>query len=136
MPNVDLTFSWYIALKTLHILAGVTWVFVLFYAMDVFQRFSDIAYVRKLFNISTVALIASILSGIILLLNFASFAEGWVHAKILCVLVLLVAHIVFQNIMRIAELDQNADVFLHPILKSLPFVLCVAIVGLVVIQPF
>jgi len=136
MPSIDLTFSWYVGLKTVHILSGLTWVFLLFFSMDVLQRFSDISYAKKLIKLSALAFLLSLFSGSVLLLNFLSFSQGWLHAKILCVCVLIILHIVFFTKLRVIESRNLSDVFFHPVLKFFPFVLCVAIVGLVVIQPF
>jgi len=136
MPSIDLTFSWYVGLKTVHILSGLSWVFLLFFSMDVLQKYADISYAKNLIKFSALAFLLSLFSGTVLLLNFVPFSQGWLHAKILCLSVLIILHIVVFTKLRVLN-DQNfSDVFFHPILKFFPFVLCVAIVGLVVIQPF
>ncbi|WP_104692737.1 protoporphyrinogen oxidase HemJ [Helicobacter felis] len=112
--------DWYIWLKIIHVIGIISWMAALFYLPRLFvyhrensdkQEFVAIVQVQeqKLFSyIAMPAMIISALSGLALLSILGSevFHHGWLHLKLLCVLILLHYHFMCRKFIR--ELGKNA----------------------------
>jgi putative membrane protein len=136
--------------KALHVISIIAWMAGLLYLPRLFVYHADVpvgspasetfkVMERRLVRaIMNPAMIASYLFGIWLLaLNPGWFQMGWIHAKILLVLVLTAAHMMMARWRRGFAEDRNA----HPqrffrIWNEVPTALMVGIVILVIVKPF
>jgi putative membrane protein len=142
---------YYLWIKAFHIIAVIAWMAGMLYLPRLFVYHSDVppespesakfkVMERRLLKaIINPAMIATWLLGITLVLTPASggFAQGWLHAKLLLVLVLSGLHGLFVRCLR--EFANDANRYTHSfyrILNEVPAVLMVFIVILVVVKPF
>lgn len=132
MPQLDLSYTAYVWVKAVHVIAVVTWLICI--CMLLFGRsLTEITPVlRRFFIISHSALLSGVITGGILLLNFANFTEGWLHAKLTLAVILGVLHL--HLCQRLSQ-DKDKKVFLSPVLTSLPMFLFIAIVICVMVRP-
>ena len=134
-------------IKSLHIIAMVSWYAGLFYLPRLFvyhamtrdapgnERFKVME--RKLFvGIMTPSAIVTIASGLWLWLGYG-IAGGWLYAKLALVLVLIAHHVWLGKLMIDFRHDRNqhGDVFYRWI-NEIPVVLLAGIVILAVVKPF
>ena len=137
-------------IKAFHIIFMVTWFAGLFYLPRLFvyhamatdqtsiARFKIME--RKLFyGIATPGAIFTLLFGIWLLsFNMQGYMQaGWMHAKLTFVFLVVLYHIYLGKLLRDFKTDRNqhGHVF-YRVLNEIPVVFLVAIVILVVVQPF
>lgn len=138
-------------LKAFHIIFMVTWFAGLFYlprlfvyhalSEDVVSRERFKVMERKLFyGIMTPGAVLTILSGLWLLVDYgwaAYRAQGWLHAKLTLVGLLVVYHIYCGK--WVADFKHERNTHGHVYyrwLNELPVLILVAIVVLVVVRPF
>ncbi len=140
----------YLWLKALHIIAMVCWFAGLFYLPRLFvyhamsedspshERFCLME--RKLYRgIMLPAMIATLGLGIWLLsLNPAGyFSQGWMHAKLALVLLLIAYHhLCGAQLKRFARGENRRSHVFYRWFNELPVLLLIAIVILVVVRPF
>lgn len=138
-------------LKALHLIAMVCWFAGLFYLPRLFvyhamsedetsnERFKIME--RKLFfGIMTPSMIATFVFGIWLLFSgaWAMYSTaGWLHAKFLCLLCLVIYHYFCWLWFRNFQLDKNRrnHVF-YRWMNEIPVIFLFAIVILAVVKPF
>lgn len=137
-------------LKAFQIVFVVTWFAGLFYLPRLFvyhvqtadrigqDRFKVME--KRLFGIMTIGAALSVLSGLWLLLGYwldAIAGQGWIHAKMLLVLLLIGFHAYLFQCMKAFREDRNtrSERFFR-IINEVPAVALVAIVILVVVKPF
>lgn len=137
-------------LKAFHIIALICWFAGIFYLPRLFvyhamaedqtsrERFKIME--RKLYRgIMNPAMIATLVFGIwMLALNWQYYlSQGWMHAKLLLVLLLIGYHHMCLGYMKKFARDENtkSDRFFR-IFNEIPVLLLVAIVILVVVKPF
>jgi putative membrane protein len=83
------------------------------------------------------AMIATWLSGLWLAWGAGLFSAGWLHAKLLLVVVLTGVHGLYARCLREFARDANPrSARFYRILNELPTVLMIGIVVLVVVKPF
>lgn len=141
--------DWYLTLKTVHLIALISWMAGLFYLPRLFvyhameEKNSGTSSVfqimeKRLFNIIMMpAMILSLASGLFLVMMFNVGASGWLHLKLLCV-GLLVLFQWFLNHCRkqlALGLNQKSPKFFRMI-NEIPTVLLVIIIICVVFKPF
>lgn len=134
-------------IKSLHIIAVICWMAAIFYMPRLFvyhamaedqvgrERFKIME--RKLMRgIMTPSMIASLVFGIWLWLAYG-FSGGWLHAKLLLVVLLIVYHFWCAATMKKFANDTipHGHVF-YRWLNELPVFLLIGIVILVVVKPF
>lgn len=137
--------------KALHIISVVTWFAALFYLPRLFvyhamcddklgsERFKIME--RKLYRgIMTPSAILTVIFGL-WLLSYYSFEQlaimYWMHAKIILVLLLLGYHVYCGRLLIQFSKDANThDHVFYRWFNELPVLILVAIVILVVVQPF
>jgi protoporphyrinogen IX oxidase len=140
----------YLWLKALHIIALVCWFAGLFYLPRLFvyhamseddasrERFCVME--RKLYRgIMLPSMIATLVFGIGLLsLNAgAYFSQGWMHAKLTLVLLLIgYHHICGAQLKRFARGENRRSHVFYRWFNEAPVLLLIAIVVLVVVRPF
>ncbi len=140
----------YLWFKALHLISLVCWFAGIFYLPRLFvyhamteddvshERFKIME--RKLFwGIMTPSAVLTIIFGVLLLsTNFQLYMQsGWMHAKLTCVFLLIVFHVMCLNYLNAFKANKNdkSDKF-YRIFNEVPVVLLIAIVILVVVRPF
>jgi putative membrane protein len=136
--------------KSLHIIAVVTWFAGLFYLPRLYvyhamttdaagnERFKVME--RKLYRgIMTPSLVVTLVFGVWLYsFNPGYYAQsGWMHAKLACVALLLVYHGVCRHYLTLFREDRNTHSHVYyRWFNEFPVLLLIAIVILVVVRPF
>ncbi|MEY3202329.1 MAG: hypothetical protein RIR70_1879 [Pseudomonadota bacterium] len=133
-------------LKSLHIIFVVCWFAGLFYlprilvnlAMvnDPATRERLILMARKLYRFTTPFALLTLLFGVWLWMGYG-FRGGWLHAKLLLVVLLLGYHHACGSLLK--KFEQNRNTRSHVwfrVFNEVPVVLLFAIVFLVVLKPF
>jgi putative membrane protein len=138
-------------IKALHIIAMVAWMSALFYLPRLFvyhaqtedeagkARFK-IMERRLYYAIATPAMLLTIIFGLWLLIpawDVAYKAAGWMHAKLLFVVLLIGFHHMCKSYMRKFAADANtkSDKF-YRVFNEVPTVLLILIVIMAVVKPF
>jgi len=136
--------------KALHIIAMVCWFAGLFYLPRLFvyhaacqdepgqQRFKIME--RKLYRgITTPSMIATVVFGLWLIsYNIQGYmSQGWLHAKLLLVILLIGYHFYCGHLVKVFRNDRNTrgHVF-YRWFNELPVLVLVAVVILAVVKPF
>ncbi|WP_404416014.1 protoporphyrinogen oxidase HemJ [Marinospirillum sp.] len=143
----------YLWLKAFHIMAIVTWFAALFYLPRLYvyhtlalqeednkasERFKIME--RKLYRgIMMPSMLAVVLLGLGLLsLNFSGYMQqGWMHAKLLLVVLLLIYHFWCGHLLKRFAEDRNQQTHVwYRVFNELPVFLLIFIVLLAVIKPW
>jgi putative membrane protein len=136
--------------KAFHVVAVICWFAAMFYLPRLFvyhalcedtpgkERFKVME--RKLYRgIMTPSMVLTVLLGIwTMSYNTAYYmASGWMHAKLTCVALLLVYHVMCGHYLKAFRDDRNQKTHkFFRIFNELPVLLLVIIVILVVVKPF
>ncbi len=148
MPWLSDAHDW---LKALHIIAVIAWMAGLLYLPRLFVYHSgaekgsdsatmlEVMELRLLRFIMNPAMIAAFVFGGLLLMTpgAVDWSAGWIHAKLLLVVVLTLAH-AMMSIWRkgfAAGANRHSAKF-YRIINEVPTVLMIAIVILVIVKPF
>nr|WP_312232182.1 protoporphyrinogen oxidase HemJ [Pseudomonas sp.] len=139
----------YLWIKALHIVAMVCWFAGLFYLPRLFvyhamsedapsrERFSTME--RKLYRgIMTPAMIATLVLGVgLLMLAPGWMSQGWMHAKLTLVILLVgYHHVCGAMYKRLARGENKRSHVFYRWFNEVPVLLLLAIVILVVVRPF
>lgn len=139
----------YLSVKALHIIAMVCWFAGLFYLPRLFvyhasatdavsqERFKVME--RKLYRgIMTPAMVVTLALGAVLIhLNPAFMQQGWMHAKLLIVGLLVIYHFICgQQRKRFAANSNNHSHVFYRWFNEVPVLFLLAAVFLVVLKPF
>ncbi|MBK8909341.1 MAG: protoporphyrinogen oxidase HemJ [Rhodospirillales bacterium] len=142
----------YLWMKALHVISIIAWMAGLFYLPRLYVYHTQTAVgsdasetfkvmERKLLRIiMNPAMIASIVTGIILIWQVfidALVSEGWLHAKVALVVVLIAFHMMLARWRRAFATDNNvhSEKF-YRMVNEVPTVLMIGIVILVIVKPF
>jgi putative membrane protein len=142
-----MTFLW---LKALHLIAVVCWFAGLFYLPRLFvyhamaedqvsrERFKVME--RKLYRgIMWPSLVLTVLFGAWMLAGNWSFykTQGWMHAKLFLVTLLVAYHLACGHYLRALRDDQSrkSHIFFR-VFNELPVLILVAVIILVIVRPF
>ena len=136
-------------IKAFHIIAVIAWMAGMLYLPRLFVYHCDaepgskqsetfkIMERRLLRVIINPAMIATWLSGLWLAWSAGFFAAGWLHGKLLLVVILSGAHGLYARWLRGFARDANQhSVKFYRFMNELPTVLMIGIVILVVVKPF
>lgn len=139
----------YLWIKSLHIIAVISWMAGLFYLPRLFIYHTDAApgseqsetfkvmENRLIKVIMNPAMMISWVLGLYLAWSAFGFAGGWLHAKIALVILMTGAHVYFSRSAKRFARDQNTRSARHwRLMNEVPTVLMIAIVILVVVKPF
>ncbi len=146
-----MTADGYLWLKALHIIAVIAWMAGLLYLPRLYVYHSDaepgsarsemlkVMERRLLRAIMTPAMIAAFVFGVWLALlpGVIDWSSGWIHAKLVLVLVLAVAHGLMAKWRRDFAADRNRrSRTFYRVANEVPTVLMIGIVVLAVVKPF
>jgi protoporphyrinogen IX oxidase len=139
----------YVWIKALHIIAVISWMagmlylprlFVYHCEAEVGSKQSETFKVmerRLLRAIINPAMIATWLAGLYLAWSGSWFSAGWLHGKLLLVLILSGVHGFFARCVKDFAADRNTrSQRFYRIINEVPALLMVGIVILVVVKPF
>ncbi len=132
--------------KAFHIIFMVTWFAGLFYLPRLYVYHSqcedEVGHERfcimekKLFMIMTIGAVLTIIFGMWLLMAYG-FSGGWLHAKLLLVLLLVIYHMYCWKINLDFKAGRNRwNHVKYRWFNEIPALLLIAIVILVVVKPF
>jgi protoporphyrinogen IX oxidase len=142
----------YLALKALHILFIASWFAGLFYLPRIFVNLAVVAHdshaererllvmARKLYRFSTLLMVFALVTGLLLWLAFPTWrgpGNGWVHAKLALVVVVIGLHHMNKRFLSQFEhlLNRRSHRWFR-VYNEVAVVLFALIVGLVVFKPF
>jgi putative membrane protein len=142
--------DWYLYLKALHIIAIIVWMAGLFYLPRLYVYHVDAApgsemsetfkvmEQRLLRIIMNPALIASWVVGLILMFGYVDLATaGWLHAKLLLVVVMSGFHGFLAKCRKDFAADRNSHSSrYYRLINEIPTLLLIFIVFLAVVKPF
>lgn len=139
----------YLWIKALHIMAIISWMAALLYLPRLFvyhcgapvgsqQSETFKVMERKLYRyISTPAMIVSWVAGLWMAWDGGWFSQGWMHGKLLLVVLLSAAHGIQGKWMKeFARDDRHRSERFFRFMNEVPALLMVGIVLLVVLKPF
>ncbi len=143
---MDFIFEHYSWIKVVHIVSMVSWMAGLFYLPRLFVYHTEypenatmLAIMeKKLFRmIMQPAMHLTILTGIMLLFMPGYTAAPWVHAKLTCVILLIVFHFMLGSWRKQLQLGvcSKSSTFFRTI-NEIPTVLLILIVIFVIVRPF
>ncbi|RLK51311.1 putative membrane protein [Alkalispirillum mobile] len=139
----------YLWIKAFHIIAVVTWFAALFYLPRLYvyhamaedragiERFKVME--RKLYRgIMTPSAIVAVGLGIWLLVLIPGWlTQGWLHAKLLLVALLIGYHLYCGRLLRVFREDRNTRSHRwYRVFNELPVLVLIAVVILAVVKPF
>jgi putative membrane protein len=136
-------------LKALHIISLIAWMAGLLYLprLMVYHTATEpgslqsetfkVMERRLLAAITTPAMIASWVFGLVLVIQGGWWSSGWLHAKLFLVLLLSAYHALAASWVNVFATDRNTrSARFYRIANEVPTVLMIAIVILVVVKPF
>jgi len=136
--------------KAFHIIFMVTWFAGLFYLPRLFVYHADCddapgqerfkVMERKLFIIMTIGGVMTVLLGLVLMAGYAwdvYRAQGWLHAKLVLVAILIGFHIYCGKIVRDFRdgAERHSGRYFR-LINEIPALLLIAIVLLAILKPF
>lgn len=147
---VEFSADIYLWLKSLHIISVIAWMVGLLYLPRLFVYHTDAAVgsevsetlkimERRLLKlIMNPAMLASFLfGGLMLMDNNTPWDEGWLHAKLAFVVLMLVAHMAMGKWRREFAEDRNTrPQKFYRIANEVPTLLMIGIVIFVIVRPF
>lgn len=139
----------YLWLKALHVIAVISWMAGMLYLPRLFVYHADVpvgspqsetfkVMERRLLKaIINPAMTVSVILGLWLAWDGAWFRSGWLHGKILLVVLMLGVHgMLAGGVRRFAQDRNTRGARYFRVLNEVPTVLLIGIVILVVVKPF
>jgi putative membrane protein len=139
----------YLWIKAFHVIAVIAWMAGMLYLPRLFVYHCDapkgsiqsdtfkIMERRLLKAIINPAMIVAWVLGLILIWQGGWYTDGWLHAKVLLVLILSGLHGVYVRRLKDFAADKNTrPAKYYRILNEVPTVLMIGIVILVIVKPF
>ena len=141
----------YLWIKAFHVISVIAWMAGLLYLPRLFvyhcsaQTGSDksetfkVMERRLFYAIMNPAMIISWLLGSALLVNMGGLLMefGWIHAKLACVVAITIMHVMMAKWRKDFEADRNVRSHkFYRTANEIPTLLMIAIVILVIVQPF
>jgi putative membrane protein len=134
--------------KTLHILFVVSWFAGLFYLPRIYVNLAQnqdpavqaclLGMARRLYRFTSKLALLAVLFGLWLFLGFKlGQGQGWMHAKLLFVLVVVAYHLACGRLLKTFEAGRNTRSHrYYRWFNEAPVFLLLIIVALVVVRPF
>jgi len=139
----------YLWIKTLHILAIISWMAGMLYLPRLFVYHSDspvgsdqditfgIMERRLLRGIMTPAMLTAWVSGLFLAWQGHFFQAGWLHGKLAFVILLSAVHGYFSRLRKdFARGENRHSSGFYRVINEVPTLLMIGIIALVVVKPF
>ena len=147
---MDFLLQYYLWIKALHVISVIFWMAGMAYLPRLFVYHAEaepgsdksetfkIMERRLLRGIVNPAMIASLFFGLLMLsINPGLFSDGWMHAKLFLILLMLVFHGLFARWRKEFERDENRQpARFYRIVNEAPPTLVILIVLLAVAKPF
>lgn len=147
---MDALLPFYSWIKALHVITVISWMAGMLYLPRLFVYHAESAkgseksetfkvMERRLLKfIINPAMIAAWAFGLLMVaLNPALLQEGWLHVKLLCVLLLSGAHGFFASCVKRFARDENTrSAKFYRYINELPTILMIVIVIMVIVRPF
>lgn len=135
-------------LKMFHILFMMSWMAGIFYLPRIFVHYVEgkkagqqvdrlEIMARKLYGFMTIMMILALGTGLWLWLAYFPISMGWLHVKLLFVILLIVYH--FWSRTRVKEMQQGTIkeyMMNYRWLNEVPLLLTIVILIMVVVKPF
>jgi putative membrane protein len=141
--------DWSLWLKSLHIMAFAAWMAAVWYLPRLMVYHADkvaggdssetfkIMERRLLKGIATPAMILTIVFGLWLAVTQNQLGDGWLHAKLLLVLLMAGCHgLLAAHVKKFARDERPKPARFYRMINEVPTVLFVGIVLLVILKPF
>lgn len=139
--------DWYLSIKAFHVMAVIAWMAGLFYLPRLFVYHADATdetliatfrvMERRLYRaIMWPAMVASWVAGLALI-SIIGLMHGWLHVKILMVVLLTAYHFLLGWHLRrfaLGEEDKSSKYF--RVINEIPTLLMIVIVIMAVVKPF
>lgn len=146
---LSLSATGYAWVKAAHVISVLAWMAGLFYLPRLFVYHTQsqigsnqsetfkIMERRLMRAIMNPAMVSSWIFGLWMFVSSELWTEGWMHAKLTCVVLMTIAHMFMAKWRKDFELDRNErpEVFFR-VANEIPTVLMVAIVIFVIVKPF
>jgi protoporphyrinogen IX oxidase len=139
----------YLWIKAFHVIAVIAWMAGMLYLPRLFVYHCDapkgsiqsdtfkIMERRLLKAITNPAMIVTWVLGLILVWQGGRYASGWLHAKVLLVLILSGVHGFLSRMVKDFAADRNTrPAKFYRLMNEVPTVLMIGIVILVIVKPF
>lgn len=136
----------YLAIKVIHVVAIIAWMAGLFYLPRLFvyhvtypENGSMLKIMElKLYKIiMNPAMIVSIITGFVLFFGGGFERDGWMHAKITCVILLIMFHSLlnsWRKQLAVGQCSKSSKFF--RIINEIPTLILIMIIILVIAKPF
>lgn len=146
----DFLLSYYLSLKAIHLIAVMSWMAGLLYLPRLFvyhtaaDKGSELSETLKImerrllkFIMNPASIVTWVFGALMIYANPALMSAGWFHAKLTCVILMTGAHHAMMAWRKKFAADENtkSDKF-YRIANEVPTILMIAIVILVIVQPF
>jgi putative membrane protein len=143
---IDDSYFWF---KALHLISVMAWMAGLFYLPRLYvyhvkaEKGSELSETLKVMErrllraIMHPAMVSSAIFGTLLLFEIDAWDQGWLHAKLTCVVLMIVFHFYLAKYRLDFLKDQNtkSEKF-YRMINEVPTVLMIFIVILAVVEPF
>lgn len=134
-------------IKTFHILFVTAWFAGLFYLPRIFVNLAQpqepsttaclVGMARRLYRFITPLAMLAVVFGLWLFLGYGiGMGQGWMHAKLAAVLLLVVYHLVCGRMLK--KFEQDANTRSHRYFRwfnEIPVILLLIVIALVVVRP-
>ncbi|GAA8838442.1 protoporphyrinogen oxidase HemJ [Helicobacter pylori] len=143
--------GYFLWVKAFHVIAVISWMAALFYLPRLFVYHAENAHKKEFvgvvqiqekklyFFIASPAMGFTLITGILMLLIEPTLFKsgGWLHAKLVLVVLLLAYHFYCKKCMRELEKDPTRrNARFYRVFNEIPTILMILIVILVVVKPF
>lgn len=137
-------------IKSLHLLFVISWFAGLFYLPRIFVNLADVSdattttrllmMARKLYRFTTILAIPALVFGLMLWLYYGvgrGPGNGWLHAKLALVILVIGYHHACGSILKKFEHGQNLRSHRwYRVFNEIPVIVLFAIIVLVIVKPF
>jgi len=139
----------YLWFKALHVISVMAWMAGLFYLPRLYvyhttaEAGSELSETLKVMErrllraIMHPAMVASVIFGTLLLIEIDAWNQGWLHVKLLCIILMIGFHLMLAKYRLdfLADNNQKTEKF-YRMINEVPTVLMIVLVIMVIVKPF